>query len=368
MVLPVLGSFLGPALFPAMNPLLTGAIGSGIGSLLQGDDLGDAIKTGLLSFAGGKLLGSLGKGAVTADAPATVSGGFLENPAPLKDAVDPFKLFKEGKKVVGPTISQGIAMAKANPMMATGIGGGALLGSALTAPKDTDPDKSDYKRTETVPVQDDIRFPLMGYRPGVSPEFNYGFTNPSAGQLQTRVLKEGGMTDYVNPQMLSEGGIATFAKGGDTPDMPSSEGPNEKQVLVNAVNAIKGNMPFEQASVALAMYQKTYGKEALETLIDDVKAGNYDNLPPKLDGLIRGGGDGMSDSIPATIDNKRDSLLSEEEYVVDSFTTALIGNGSSSAGARKLDNFRKKIREEATGSPEQQKQIDAEKIMQETLT
>ena len=57
MVLPVLGSFLGPALFPAMNPLLTGAIGSGIGSLLQGDDLGDAIKTGLLSFAGGKLLG-----------------------------------------------------------------------------------------------------------------------------------------------------------------------------------------------------------------------------------------------------------------------------------------------------------------------
>ena len=128
MVLPVLGSFLGPALFPAMNPLLTGAIGSGIGSLLQGDDLGDAIKTGLLSFAGGKLLGSLGKGAVTADAPATVSGGFLENPAPLKDAVDPFKLFKEGKKVVGPTISQGIAMAKANPLMATGIGGGALLG------------------------------------------------------------------------------------------------------------------------------------------------------------------------------------------------------------------------------------------------
>ena len=64
----------------------------------------------------------------------------------------------------------------------------------------------------------------------------------------------------MNPQMLSEGGIATFAKG-DTPDMPSSEGPNEKQVLVNAVNAIKGNMPFEQASVALAMFVKHMAKK-----------------------------------------------------------------------------------------------------------
>ena len=71
----------------------------------------------------------------------------------------------------------------------------------------------------------------MGYRPGVSPEFNYGFTNPSAAQLQTKVLKEG-VWRIREPQMLSEGGIATFAKGGDTPDMPSSEGPNEKQVLL----------------------------------------------------------------------------------------------------------------------------------------
>ena len=50
MVLPLLGSFLGSALLPgmfsagALSPLAAGAIGSGLGSLLQGDDLDEAIK------------------------------------------------------------------------------------------------------------------------------------------------------------------------------------------------------------------------------------------------------------------------------------------------------------------------------------
>ena len=45
----------------ALGPLAAGAIGSGIGSLLQGDDLDEAIGTGLTSFMGGKLLGGFGK-------------------------------------------------------------------------------------------------------------------------------------------------------------------------------------------------------------------------------------------------------------------------------------------------------------------
>ena len=65
MVLPLLGSFLGSAILPGMfgslSPLAAGAIGSGLGSLLQGDDLDEAIGTGLTSFMGGKLLGGLGK-------------------------------------------------------------------------------------------------------------------------------------------------------------------------------------------------------------------------------------------------------------------------------------------------------------------
>ena len=57
--------------------------------------------------------------------------------------------------------------------------------------------------------------------------------------------------------------------------------------------------------------------------------------------MVEGGGDGMSDSVPATIDGKQDLLVSKDEYVIDAPTVAMIGNGSNSAaGAEKLDNMR----------------------------
>ena len=39
-------------MFTSLSPIAAGAIGSGIGSLLQGDDLDEAIGTGLTSFHG----------------------------------------------------------------------------------------------------------------------------------------------------------------------------------------------------------------------------------------------------------------------------------------------------------------------------
>ena len=49
--------------------------------------------------------------------------------------------------------------------------------------------------------------------------------------------------------------------------------------------------------------------------------------------------------------------LSPDEYVIDANTMALLGNGSSEAGARRMDEFRKSVRMEATGSEKQAKQL-----------
>ena len=73
-------------------------------------------------------------------------------------------------------------------------------------------------------------------------------------------------------------------------------------------------------------------------------------LAAKADGMTEGGGDGMSDSVPATIDGKQDLLVSKDEYVVDAPTVAMIGNGSSAAGAEKLDKLREEIRKQSIGS------------------
>ena len=66
--------------------------------------------------------------------------------------------------------------------------------------------------------------------------------------------------------------------------------------------------------------------------------GGVSHLGDYSDGgrLLRGPGDGVSDSIPATIANKRPARLADGEFVVPARIVSELGNGSTEAGARKL--------------------------------
>jgi hypothetical protein len=65
--------------------------------------------------------------------------------------------------------------------------------------------------------------------------------------------------------------------------------------------------------------------------------GQY-NLGGYSDGgrLLRGPGDGVSDSIPATIGDRQPARLADGEFVVPARIVSELGNGSTEAGARKL--------------------------------
>lgn len=52
--------------------------------------------------------------------------------------------------------------------------------------------------------------------------------------------------------------------------------------------------------------------------------------------MLRGPGDGVSDSIPATIGGKRPARLADGEFVVPARAVSELGNGSTEAGARQL--------------------------------
>lgn len=52
--------------------------------------------------------------------------------------------------------------------------------------------------------------------------------------------------------------------------------------------------------------------------------------------FLNGPGDGVSDSIPATIEGRQPARLADGEFVIDARTVSEIGNGSSKAGAKKL--------------------------------
>ena len=71
---------------------------------------------------------------------------------------------------------------------------------------------------------------------------------------------------------------------------------------------------------------------------DGGMAGGGYNLGGYSDGgrLLRGPGDGVSDSIPASIGGRQPARLADGEFVVPARIVSEIGNGSTEAGARKL--------------------------------
>jgi hypothetical protein len=79
--------------------------------------------------------------------------------------------------------------------------------------------------------------------------------------------------------------------------------------------------------------------------------------------LLRGPGDGMSDHIPATINNRQPARLADGEYVITADVVSHLGNGSTEAGARQLDAMMKRIRKGRTGTPKQGKQINPRKYL-----
>ena len=79
--------------------------------------------------------------------------------------------------------------------------------------------------------------------------------------------------------------------------------------------------------------------------------------------MLKGPGDGMSDSIPATIGGKQPARLADGEFVVPADVVSHLGNGSTDAGAKKLYGMMDKIRKARTGKKKQAPEVKADKYM-----
>jgi len=99
-------------------------------------------------------------------------------------------------------------------------------------------------------------------------------------------------------------------------------------------------------------------------MMDDVKVNPMSNLQQiaigqqrPFEGRVMGQGDGMSDEIPFSIEGQQPALLSRDEYVLPADVVAALGNGSSNAGADKLDGFLTDVRKKVMGRERQINQI-----------
>jgi hypothetical protein len=104
------------------------------------------------------------------------------------------------------------------------------------------------------------------------------------------------------------------------------------------------------------------------TALAGAARGGQFNLGGYSDGgrLLRGPGDGVSDSIPATIGNRQPARLADGEFVIPARIVSEIGNGSTEAGARKLYAMMDRVqraRAKTTGKGKVAKNTRADKYL-----
>jgi hypothetical protein len=111
------------------------------------------------------------------------------------------------------------------------------------------------------------------------------------------------------------------------------------------------------ASGGMAGNDPEYGNEYEEGGLAYLAGGG---MPPRY---LRGGGDGMSDSIPARIGGKQEARLADGEFVVPADVVSHIGNGSSNAGAKKLYAMMDRARQARTGRTRQAPAVNAQRYL-----
>ena len=177
-----------------------------------------------------------------------------------------------------------------------------------------------------------------------------------------KALAQKGIEQVGTKGLLASGamGLATSPGFYDVPAQPEVEMfPEVTSITKTPTNVSKedidryirqgGSMPrfFD--------YKTTYAAEG-----GDIGDGEmFSGLVPN-----QGQGDGMSDDVAFEVvgdpEIKR-AMLSPDEYVLSAHDVALLGNGSTVAGATKLDEFRKALREKGYGRKSLPNQINANK-------
>jgi len=325
----VLTGALGTTLAGMSVPALAG-IGAGLGSFIQTGDIGKGIQTGLTSFIGGKALGALTgstSGAAVGTAPAVQGAtaakpGFIESLTSAGTPVNQLATTPLATNLLGTEASKG-ALGALTAGQAAFMP--ALLGQTMT---DAQMMQKEYENRAA--EDEDTRPPMP--RPMQVTQSADPFASGGSEGLYFQYTRPPAPAGYVPqyPYYYAGGGLMGLRRmqeGGEAEvdEMMEDNGMNEKDVIVEAIEAIKGMS--EQPEIALAMFVQKYGEDALRDLVGRVQSGELDDTVARFEegekGMVRGPGDGsgVDDMVPATLEGEQDVLLSDGEFVLRKKTT-----------------------------------------------
>lgn len=197
------------------------------------------------------------------------------------------------------------------------------------------------------------------YRP-----MGLGYTFAAGGLADITMAEGGQFDDSPGVDAMASGGIARFRNRGMVAPagMRMGEGiardTDEDTASLNAMDAAKKRMQKNFAAARMPVKPV----EMPKTNPMGMASGG---LGSYSDGgrMLKGPGDGMSDSIPATIGRKQPARLADGEFVVPADVVSHLGNGSTDAGAKKLYGMMDKIRKARTGKKKQAPAVKADKYM-----
>jgi hypothetical protein len=384
----------------------TGATNAGIGSIYAGagqgvgtaTNLGSSIASGGAGTAGGASAG------IVAPAGAGIPAGLTGAPGgalPVGYGAAPV--------TAGPGNFTGYAPQLSNLQLGMTAGTAGLAG-LMQAERDQfgtpaseeysgplsklkyDPDQFTASNPTYAPGS--VYRPTYGAEGGIMQAYQAGGPVERMSQMNTAINPQGGLypqgmidkTQYALPtqrptsmevvdagaqRMFAEGGIARYAPGGmiDPFMGMAAQQQSSQQSQGQGIDALMGNkkrMLTKEQMDAVALQgmskdamQDVYGEMAAKGLAKGGQLGGYS------DGgrMLKGPGDGMSDSIPGVIANKQPARLADGEFVVPADVVSHLGNGSTDAGAKQLYAMMNRVRKARTGNPKQGKQIKPAKYM-----
>lgn len=154
-------------------------------------------------------------------------------------------------------------------------------------------------------------------------------------------------------RLVAKGGyINGYANGGSVNNINSSVGGGLSDLY---------NRP--EGATTQSLSADGYGIGRLNSLAGEQAMTQAQTLGYARGGYLDGQGDGMSDSIPATIEGKQPARLADGEFVIPADVVSHLGNGSSKAGSKRLYAMLDKVRHARTGNKKQGKEINPAKYM-----
>jgi len=137
--------------------------------------------------------------------------------------------------------------------------------------------------------------------------------------------------------------MVDFQEGGMTEGM-------DQELVQMTVAAIRGELP-DGADEVVSRFIELYGNDEFMRLREQV----LQEVVPgaQTQGMIRGQGGGMDDEVMGMIGSSQPVAVSPGEYIVPADAVSGLGDGSSDAGAARLDELVENVRKARTGTAKQ---------------